>query len=258
MSNGDELECQEMDLTLMGNDDSYSSDDIDEEYDSDAVEDITNKKSNRNDSGSDDNNSSTSFVVAADDANSPINNNAVTDEVIESMQHSIRFLKDRVSVLSKNYNELKSNYSRLEGLMKTVLETNSVRAMMLKAPSKRNRKTKNSGNDVNESVDDNVEIDDYMDKNIGLKLDPLQNYFNVKDAPQYTCSLTQGNMSKDVYFEGDYVVHLGQNHGGSKVGKIMKVFKKTVHVKTDAMSKDHKVWNIDDICKCNQYTGTDV
>ena len=178
MSSNDEVESAGMDLTLLDYGESYSSDDADEEEYNDVV--LEKVVQDNNDDGSNDDDSKRSFVVTAKcNYSQTTTNNIVTKETIESMQHSIRFLKDRMSDMSKSLNELKMNYTKLEGLLKTVMTT------------------------------------------------------NVVSEPHN-------------YFEGDYVVL------GLEIGKVIKVFKRTVHVKTDATSKEYQVWNTKDICKCNE------
>lgn len=165
-------------------------------------------------------------------------------------------------------NSIKMKVGSLENMMKTVLEKEKVLNLKSKEPRKRNTRSTKATSNNNITVMDTVEdsarkvakttedsetnIAEVSDINT-KKISPMSNYLCISNAPEYTCSLTQGVRSADVFFEGDFVIHLGEKHGGSKIGKVVKVFKKSVHVKTDPYAKDHQTWLMSDTIKCNRY-----
>ena len=80
----------------------------------------------------------------------------------------------------------------------------------------------------------------------------IQAFMNEKEPPKYKCSLTQGDKAATLFFIGDYVVHTGTTKQGPRLGRVVKVLKKTVQVKINIDDSDTHYWNIKDIVKSDR------
>ena len=72
-------------------------------------------------------------------------------------------------------------------------------------------------------------------------------------SPKYNCSLTQGECSSTLFFQGDFVTHKGTSKLGPRLGQVSKVLKKTVHVRLHPNDTNVLVWNMEDIVKSDKY-----
>ena len=244
--NDNDIECEEVELNVSDEED---DDDINE-YDIKLPEGIL-KELNENDSDS----AITEVPANREDINKK---HKYDDDTVVAINDGLLHLTARVNDIYKQMNGLKTKITSLENMMKTVLEKEKILNLKSKEPRKRCKRNSNTNTNGDSNENKNATIGENAEGSAMdvSKISPMSNYLCVSNAPKYTCSLTQGVRSADVFFEGDFVVHLGDKHGGSKIGKIIKVFKKSVHVRTDPYAKDHHTWLIADIAKCNRFGDT--